>query len=123
MHDKVEAMRNAPRPTNVTELQSFLELVQYYAKFITNKSTTLYSLYTLFQAGAKWSRDADTAFTQCKSVLSVDILFSHYYQSKGFVLATDTSQYGIRAVRSNRSSGGSEKPVALSARLRRSTRK
>ena len=32
--NKVEAITNAPQPTNVQELQSFLGLLNYYGKFI-----------------------------------------------------------------------------------------
>ena len=78
MPDKTEAMRNAPHPTNVAELQSFLGLVQYYAKFIANMSTML------LQVGVEWSWDAkcDPAFTKCKSVLSSDTLLTYYDQSR-----------------------------------------
>ena len=41
--DKVEAILNAPAPTSVTELKSFLCLLSYYGMFIPNRlSTVLY---------------------------------------------------------------------------------
>jgi hypothetical protein len=36
---KVQAIKQVPQPTNVTELKSFLGLVNYYHKFLPNLST------------------------------------------------------------------------------------
>ena len=44
---KVQAITDAPKPSKVSELKSFLGLVNYYAKFIPNLATTLASLYKL----------------------------------------------------------------------------
>ena len=39
--DKVKAMVKAPRPNTVTELKSYLGLLNYYGHFLSNLSTTL----------------------------------------------------------------------------------
>ena len=39
--DKVKAIRNAPRPENISQLRSFLGLVNYYRSFLPNLSTVL----------------------------------------------------------------------------------
>ena len=46
---KVEAIRDAPPPTNVTELKAFLGLLSYYRKFPPNLSSVLEPLYELLQ--------------------------------------------------------------------------
>lgn len=53
--NKTEAIRSAPRPTNVNELQSFLGLVSYLSKFIPNASSLLYPLNQLLHKEKKWS--------------------------------------------------------------------
>ena len=45
--DKIKAIKNAPRPSNKQELQSFLGLVNFYQRFIRNKSTLLEPLHRL----------------------------------------------------------------------------
>ena len=47
--DKVQAIERAPVPQNVTELKSFLGLLTYYGKFISNQATHLAPLYQLLQ--------------------------------------------------------------------------
>ena len=39
--DKVDAVRKASKPRNVSELKSYLGLLSYYGKFLPNLSTTL----------------------------------------------------------------------------------
>ena len=45
--DKIAALRQAPTPKNVTQLRSFLGLINYYSKFLPNLSTKLKPLYNL----------------------------------------------------------------------------
>ena len=53
-NDKVEAIRSAPEPRNVSELQAWLGLINYYSKFLRNLSTVLCPLYRLLRKGAPW---------------------------------------------------------------------
>ena len=43
--EEVKAIAEAPTPTNVTELKSFLRLINYYNKSLSNLSTFLSPLY------------------------------------------------------------------------------
>ena len=45
--DKLRAIREAPEPTNISELKSFLRLLNYYNKFLPNLSSLLSPLYRL----------------------------------------------------------------------------
>ncbi len=47
--DKIEAVLNAPHPENVSQLRSYLGLVNYYHKFLPNLSTVLHPLNALLQ--------------------------------------------------------------------------
>ena len=47
--EKVKAIAEAPTPTNVTELKSFLGLINYYNKFLSNLSMLLSPLYRLLK--------------------------------------------------------------------------
>ena len=50
---KVAAIANAPAPTNLQELRSFLGLLNYYGKFIPNLAATiLHPLNALLQVNA-----------------------------------------------------------------------
>ncbi len=44
--DKVKALQEVPSPRNVSELESYLEVLTYYAKFVPNTSTALSTMAT-----------------------------------------------------------------------------
>lgn len=52
--NKVEAIKEIPRPMKVKELQVFLGSVNYHAKFIRGFSEILSPLYKLLKKGVKW---------------------------------------------------------------------
>ena len=54
--DKVEAVRSAPKPTNVKELRAWLGIVNYpyYGRFMQNFFSKLAPLYGLQKKGVKW---------------------------------------------------------------------
>ena len=47
--EKVQAINQAPRPENVSQLHSFLGLMNYYSKFIPQAASQLAPLYKLLQ--------------------------------------------------------------------------
>nr|XP_037270387.1 uncharacterized protein K02A2.6-like [Rhipicephalus microplus] len=50
--DKVAAIKQAPKPDNVTQLKAFLGLVNYYSKFLPNLATVLEPLHNLLRREA-----------------------------------------------------------------------
>ena len=118
LQDKVEAIKNAPRPKNVSELKSFLGMVNYYGKFVPNLSSKLHSLYTLLQHSTewKWCAKCEEAFTYAKSMLASDHVLVHYDPSKPLMLSVDASPYGLGAVLSHKLDDGTEKPIAYASR-------
>ena len=69
--DKIEAIGNALRPTDVSQLKSYLGLLNYYGKFMPNLSTVLHPLCALLQQNQPWvwSQACEQAFQQSKEKL------------------------------------------------------
>ena len=74
--EKVEAVKNAPRPENSSQPRSFLGMVNYHGKFIKNLSTILHPLNRLLQKGRefKWSPECERAFQSAKNSLPIGSL-------------------------------------------------
>ena len=51
--EKVRAIMEAPQPLNVTQLKSFLAMLNYYGKFLPNLSTHLAPLYGLLKKNSR----------------------------------------------------------------------
>lgn len=77
---KLDAIHNAPRPENVTQLKSFLGLLNYYGKFIPNLSMLLNPLHALLKKDTEWNWNArcESAFSGAKSALVSDKVLAHY---------------------------------------------
>lgn len=78
--EKVPAINNAPEPTNVTELKSFLGLLNYYSRFLQNSSTILHPLQNLLRKEAKWvwTSECAKAFQDAKRLLQQNKVLVHY---------------------------------------------
>ena len=116
--EKVQAIKNAPQPTNIAQLRSFLSLINYYSKFLPNLSATLTPLYALLNKGQKWqwNSEQEVAFQEAKDALQADSLLVHYDPTKPFILACDISDYGIGAVLSHLLDEDQERPLACISR-------
>jgi len=66
--EKVKAIHEAPAPKDVSQLKSFLGLLNYYCKFLPNLSTTLAPLYKLLQKKSnwQWGSEQQKAFAKAK---------------------------------------------------------
>ena len=116
--EKIKAIKEAPTPRNVSELRSFLGIVNYYSQFLQNLSTKLALLYRLLNKNAKWlwTKDHEAAFVAAKHALQNDSLLIHYDSTKELILACDASQYGLGTVLSHSLDDGTERPIAYVSR-------
>ena len=116
--EKVKAITDAERPTNVTQVKSFIGLVNYYARFFPNLSSILDPLNALLRNGVKfeWSDECDTAFESVKKEIVSPRILALYDKTKPLVLATDASGVGIVAVISHRDPDGNDRPIAFASR-------
>jgi hypothetical protein len=68
---KVEAVLKCERPTNFTEIHSFLELPGYYQRFIEGFSTIVIPMTRLTQKETKWewTQECEENFQELKKDL------------------------------------------------------
>ena len=97
---KVQAIRQAKIPTNVTELKAFLGMLNYYGKFLEKLSTKLAPLYSLLCKNTrwKWEQEQQQAFASAKELLQSDALLVHFDPDRELILSCDASPYGVGAV-------------------------
>ena len=115
---KTEAIRNAPPPANVSQLRSFLGMVQYYHSFLDDLATKLEPLHQLLKKGVrwKWTKECQEAFELVKGRLCSDQVLVHYDPNREVRLACDASSYGLGGVLSHVMDDGSERPIAYASR-------
>lgn len=123
--DKIEAIRNAPSPTNVKQLRSFLGSVNYYEKFIPKLHSMCSGLHKLTSTHSRWNwtQNEEEIFQKVKTVLSSTDTVVPYDETKEVVLHCDASEDGLGSVLMHRFSDGSEKPIAFASRTLTSTEK
>ena len=111
--DKIEAIANMPKPTNITELRSFLGMVHYYDRFVPNLSAILQPLNRLLEKNVKfhWSVECERSFQAAKKAFTSQKCLVHFDPSLPITLATDASSYGVGAVLSHIYPDGTERAI------------
>ena len=115
--DKIQALKQAPVPQNVSQLRAFLGLVNYYTKFIPQAASLLTPLYDLLRKNCcwQWTDECSKVFETCKSLLTSEAVLVHYDAIRQLKLSCDASQYGLGAVLSHVFEG-EERPIAFASR-------
>ncbi|CAG9110788.1 unnamed protein product [Plutella xylostella] len=115
---KVQAVINAPKPKDVTEVKRFLGMVNYYRTFIPNASMVLSPLHELLRAGAAWEWGArqQQAFELAKRELASDRVLAHFDPEAQVLLSVDAGPEGLGAVLSQLCKDGVERPLAFGSR-------
>ena len=119
---KVEAVIRAPAPRNISELRSFLGLINYYGKFLPSLATVLSPLYSLLQKAVcwNWGSSQARAFDEVKKLLLSSRVLVH---SLPLILSSDASPYGVGAVLSHLMPNGDERPISFASRTLTETEK
>ena len=122
---KLNTIQNAPLPTNVTELKSFLGLLNYYHKFLPNLSTELAPLHQLLNKGVnwKWTKEHSDTYQHAKDLLQSSQVLVHFDSDKPIILSCDASPYGVGGVLAHVMPDGSERPITYTSRTLSSAEK
>ena len=102
----------------MSQLKSFLGLLNYYHKFLPNHSLNLAPLHRLLQNHTpwEWGSAQQKVFDDAKAALTSDKVLVHYDPNKELVLACDASPYGVGAVLSHRREDGTDQLIAFASR-------
>ena len=106
-------------PKSASEVQSFLGMATYCAKFIPSFSDISHPLRNLTKKDAKfhWSQEHQKSFDKIKEMLTSDTTMAYFDPAKETVLTTDASPVGLSAILSQKTPGsGDSKIVAYASR-------
>jgi len=97
---KVEAVLKWERPTNVTEIRSFLGLAGYYQRFIEGFSTIVAPMTCLTRKKMKWewTSECESSFQELKRRLTTAPMLTLPLGMEGFVIYSDASKKGLGCV-------------------------
>ena len=109
---KIEAITSMPAPTNVPELRSLLGAITFYSRFVKDMSTVRAPLDGLLKKDAqwKWTPACAQAVERFKSILTSDLLLTHFDAHRQVTIAADASNYGIGCVAYHEWDEGKLKP-------------
>lgn len=105
LKDKVRAILNFPQPKTLSELRSFLGMINFYHRFLPNIADILVPLNKLL-AGVKkkdkrpvsWTPEAVTSFQKAKDAMAGATLLHHPSQNAQLALTTDCSDFAMGGV-------------------------
>ena len=126
--DKIEKIRNWPRPSNPDELRSFVAFAGYYRRFVKDFSKVAKPLTDLLPPTStrknakprktkewKWEQEHEDTFNKLKKTLTSPPILAYPEFQKPFALHTDASGKGLGAVL-YQTQDGQKKVIAYASR-------
>ena len=97
---KIEVVKQWPRPTSTTDMRSFLGLANYYRRFVEGFSSIASPLTRLTQKMVKfqWSDDCEKSFAKLKTRFTTKPILTLPKGSDGYVIYCDPSRVGLGCV-------------------------
>lgn len=98
--EKIEAVRQWPRPRDKHELKSFLGLSTYYRRFVFKFADIASPLHELTKTGKgfNWNQSCEMAFQELKEKLCTSPILEYPKPGENFIVDTDASNVGIGGV-------------------------
>ncbi|KAI5613832.1 hypothetical protein C0J50_11279, partial [Silurus asotus] len=102
----------------VSQFRSFLGLLNFYGRFISNIATLFKPLHKLLchENNWKWTSECQESFRKAKETLLGSNALTHFDPAFPIQLACDASPYGVGAVLSHIMPNGQERPIAFAFR-------
>lgn len=116
---RVESIKRFRAPTTVSEVRSFLGVVQFCSKFLPNLGQWTAPLRLLLRKGQKWvwEKEQQDAFDQLKLLVANATELSYFSTKRITKLFVDAGPEGVGAVLTQIHEDGSIKPVAYGSKV------
>lgn len=107
----------SPILTDLSQLRSFLGVVEYYSRFVPRLAAEAEPLRKLLRKDIPfiWDTEADTSFKSMKTLLSSARILKMFDPSLPIIVSADASVYGLGAVL-QQSNGKEVQTVAFASR-------
>ena len=111
--DKIQALRDLPKPRGLTDLRSLLGMVNFYDKFIPHYSDIVAPLTDLTKKDRPWVWEAkhDDAFNRLLQSVRSDVFLAAFDPAKPITLETDASDVAYGLAISQPDDNGHLRPV------------
>ena len=98
--DKVTAIADISRPTNITEIRQFSGMINFLSKYVPNLSTMMVPINDLLKKDREWTWDAaqDDAFQRVKEAIASPTVLAYYDPNRATIVQSDASSYGLGGV-------------------------
>ena len=114
--DEVKVLEDWPHPKSLTELRSFIGLLQFFRRFVKRFSEIAAPLTSLTRKGRgieKWDESCDKAFEELKlSITTAPVLVAPSW-SKPFRCHVDASQKAVGGTLTQLDDNGAERVIAF----------
>ncbi|KAJ8336764.1 hypothetical protein SKAU_G00379840 [Synaphobranchus kaupii] len=115
----IQAVIDAPAPTDATTLRSFLGLLSWYSWFLHNHATVVEPMRVCLRqtdSAFEWTDEAQASFETVKQMLVNSQALALFDPSRHTIISTDASDYGLGAVMSQVGPDNVERTVAFASR-------
>ena len=115
---KTSAIAEFPAPTNITELQRFMGMVNQLGKFIPGLAEMTEPMRQLLRKETAWywGPHQQKSFQQVKEILISPRILAHYDPNHPTIIAADASSSGIGAVILQIQDDGKRRPISYASR-------
>lgn len=120
-NNRLEQIKNYPRPKNLRTLRGYLGMLNYYKRFISNLSEKQKPLIDLLRKGVrwKWTDEREKAFNDLKNSFYKNLLLYNPDYNEKFIVRTDASDFAI-AGELVQIQNGVEVPICFISRILKS---
>jgi hypothetical protein len=115
---KTQAINEFPTPTNLTELQRFMGMVNQLGKFVPSLAEITEPMRQLLRKDTAWywGTEQERSFKKVKEVLVSPSVLAHYNPQRPTIVAADASSFGLGAVLIQIQEDGKRRPVCYASR-------